>query len=151
MTTLKTSPLDIEIKKQLLIGGQALVKLGSTRHTVDTDYLINVPSHSAAFIHDNERNIDYCNANGSKFFLEVWKMESKNIGEIATPQALLELKAYAFVQHCLNGFFKKADEAEFDIKFLVREFKLKGVKIVNKYISAGELSEVEKIIKSVRQ
>jgi hypothetical protein len=63
----------------------------------------------------------------------------------------LELKAYSFVQHCLNGFWKKADEAEFDIKFLVREFNLTGVKIVNKFVSEGELSEINKIIKSVRK
>ena len=102
-------------------------------------------------MHDKANNVDYCNANGNKFFAEVWKMEAKNIGEIASPQALLELKAYSFVQHCLNGFWKKADEAEFDMKFLVREFNLTEVKLVKKYISAGELSEVEKIIKSVRK
>jgi hypothetical protein len=78
-------------------------------------------------------------------------MEAKNNGELASPQALLELKAYSLVQHCLNGFWKKADEAEFDIKFLVREFNLTGVKIVKKFISAGELAEIEKIIKSVRK
>lgn len=134
-----------------MIGGQALVKLGSNRYTVDTDYLINDASSKLPFMHDKEKNIDYCNANGSKFFAEIWKMEAKNNGEIASPQALLELKAYSFVQHCLNGHFKKADEAEFDIKFLIRSFNLTGVSIVKKYVSAGELSEIEKIIKSVRK
>ena len=137
--------------KQLLIGGQALVKLGSSRSTIDTDYLVNDTTSKVAFSHNKEANIDYCNANGNKFFAEIWKMESKNIGEIATPQALLELKAYSFVQHCLNGFFKKADEAEFDIKFLVREFNLTSVSVVKKYVAPGELSEIEKIIKSVRK
>jgi hypothetical protein len=137
--------------KQLLIGGQALVKLGSSRMTEDTDYLVNNTASKMAFSHDKAANVDYCNANGNKFFAEVWKMEAKNIGEIASPQALLELKAYSFVQHCLNGFWKKADEAEFDIKFLVREFNLTGVKIVNKFVSEGELSEIHKIIKSVRK
>ncbi len=137
--------------KQLLIGGQALVKLGSSRSTMDTDYLVNDLSNKMAFTHDKENNIDYCNANGNKFFAEIWKMESKNIGEIASPQALLELKAYSLVQHCLNGFWKKADEAEFDIKFLVREFNLTGIKIVNKFVKPGELEEIEKVIKSVRK
>lgn len=143
--------MEIKSEKQLMIGGQALVKLGSNRSTLDTDYLINDLPNKNAFIHDKAENIDYCNANGNKFFAEIWKMEAKNIGEIASPQALLELKAYSFVQHCLNGHFRKADDAEFDIKFLVRNFNLTGVKIANKYISSGELSEVEKIIKSVKR
>ena len=66
-------------------------------------------------------------------------------------QALLELKAFALVQHCLNGHWSKADNDEYDIKFLVRNFNLTGVSIVKKYISAGELMEVEKVIKSVRK
>lgn len=137
--------------KQLMIGGQALSKLGSNRTTLDTDYLVNDLTSKLAFTHDKENNVDYCNANGNKFFAEIWKMEAKNDGEIASAQSLLELKAYSFVQHCLNGFFKKADDAEFDIKFLVREFNLNSVKIVKKYVSAGELSEIEKIINSVRR
>lgn len=134
-----------------MIGGQALVKLGSSRHTEDTAYLVNDEENTMAFIHDKANNIDYINANGNKFFAEIWKMEEKNIGELASPQALLELKAYLFVQHCLNGHWMKADAAELDIKFLVRMFNLTGVSIVKKYISAGELSEVEKVIKSVRK
>jgi hypothetical protein len=137
--------------KQLLIGGQALVKLGSNRSTLDTDYLINNAESKVAFSHDKDNNIDYCNANGNPFFKDIWNLEINNIGEIASPQALIELKAYAFVQHCLNGFWKKADDAEFDIKFLVREFNLKDIKIANKYISVGELREVNKIIKSVKK
>ena len=137
-------------QKQLMIGGQALVKLGSNRSTLDTDYLVNDTTSKIAFTHSKENNTDYCNANGNKFFAEIWKMEAKNNGEIATPQALLELKAYSLVQHCLNGFFKKADDAEFDIKFLVRSFNLKSVSIVAKYVSAGELSEIQKVINSVK-
>jgi hypothetical protein len=137
-------------QKQLMIGGQALVKLGSNRTTADTDYLVNDVTSKLAFIHNIESNIDYCNANANLFFAEVWKMEKNNNGEIASPQALLELKAYCLVQHCLNGFFKKADDAEFDIKFLVRSFNLKSVSIVKKYVSAGELSEIQKVISSVK-
>ena len=136
--------------KQLMIGGQALVKLGSSRTTLDTDYLINDTSITLAFIHNKEKNTDFINANGNKFFAEIWKMEETNIGPLASPAALLELKAYSLVQHCQNGFFKKADEAEYDMKFLVRAFNLKSVSIVKKYISAGELSEIEKIINSVK-
>ena len=137
--------------KKLMIGGQALVKLGSSRQTVDVDYLINDKNNKSAFNHDKSANTDYCNAAGNKFFAEIWKMEEKNNGELASPQALLELKAYAFVQHCQNGFWKKADDCEYDMKFLCREFNLTCVKIVNKHVSDGELSEIVKVINSVRK
>lgn len=137
--------------KKLMIGGAALVALGSSRSTLDTDYLVNDTTSKLPFIHIKESNEDLCNANGHKFFAEIWKMEAKNIGPLASPQALLELKAFALVQHCLNGHWSKADNDEYDIKFLVRNFNLTGVSIVKKYISAGELMEVEKVIKSVRK
>lgn len=133
---------------KILIGGKALVNLGSSRSTNDTDYLVNDVNSKSMFIHDEENNIDYCNANGSKFFTEIFKNENGN--SVASAQSLLELKAYSMVQHCLNANWKKADEAEFDIKFLVREFGVKSLSIVKKYVSAGELSEIEKIINSTR-
>lgn len=137
--------------KKLMIGGAALVALGSSRSTLDTDYLVNDTTSKLPFIHVKTDNEDLCNANGHNFFAEIWKMEAKNIGPLASPQALLELKAFALVQHCLNGHWSKADNDEYDIKFLVRNFNLTGVSIVKKYISAGELMEVEKVIKSVRK
>jgi hypothetical protein len=133
---------------KILIGGKALVNLGSSRGTLDTDYLINDVTTKEVFVHDAENDIDYLNANGNSFFSEIYKIEENN--DQATPQSLLELKSYAFVQHCQNFNFKKADEAEFDMKFLIREFNLTGVKTVTKHISEGELSEVEKIIRSVK-
>ena len=138
-------------EKKLMIGGQALVKLGSSRHTLDVDYLIKDLNSKYPFSHDKLTDTDYCNANGSQFFADVWQMEIKNNGEIASPQALLELKAFAYAQHCLNGFFKKADDAEFDIKFLVREFNLKALKIAKKYISKTELVAINNIIKAVKK
>ena len=137
--------------KKLMIGGQALVKLGSDRSTNDTDYIVNNTESKEAFIFDHANNVDYINANGNKFFAEIWKMEANNNGEIASPQALLELKAYSLVQHCLNGFWAKADATEYDMKFLVRTFNLTGVKIANKFMTSGELSEVNKVINSVRK
>lgn len=122
-----------------MIGGQALVALGSSRATHDTDYLVNDLSSKLAFSHDKAKNEDYCNANGNKFFAAVWKAEAKNIGPLASPQALLELKAYSLVQHCLAGHWSKADSDEFDIKFLCREFGLTGVKLVNPN-SSGKVS-----------
>ena len=99
-----------------------------------------------AFI--TSKKIDFLNANGNKFFAEIFKIESEN--EIASPQSLLELKAYAFVQHRQNFNWKKVDSTEYDIKFLVRKFKLNSVKIANKYMTLGELSEVQKVINSVK-
>lgn len=137
-----------EIKNRVLIGGRALVELGSSRSTHDTDYLINDASSKEAFLHDEENNIDYLNAAGNKFFAEIWKTEAGK--EIASAQALFELKAYAFVQHCQNFNWQKADDAEYDLKYLVRNHGVKGGTIVKRYISAGEYSEIKKIVDSVR-
>ena len=134
------------MKNQILIGGQALRELGSDRYTNDTDYLVNDKSTKDAFI--TSEKVDLINANGNKFFADIFKIEAEN--KIASPQSLLELKAYSFVQHCQNFNWAKVDSCEYDIKFLVRKFNLKGVKIVSKYVSTGELSEVQKIINSVK-
>lgn len=129
---------------RILVGGQALRNLGSDRYTNDVDYLINDESSKDAFI--TSENVDLLNANGNKFFKEIYNIEKGN--EQATPQSLFDLKAYAFVQHCQNFNFKKADACEYDLKFLVRNFKCTP-KVVKNYISAGELSEVIKIVNSV--
>jgi hypothetical protein len=145
-----TLPAPQATRTGLLIGGHALAQLGSSRHTDDVDYLINDPTTREMFLHNQAANIDYINANGHKFFAAVWKAEAGNVTGRATPQSLLELKAYAFVQHCLNRKFQKADDAEYDIKFLVRTFGLKQLKIVPKYLAEGELAEVRKVIDSTR-
>ena len=137
--------------KKLMIGGTALVKLGSSRQTDDIYYLINDTDSDEMFIHDKENNIDYVNANGHDFYGEIWEMESDNIGEIASPKALLELKAFAFVQHCKHGFWDKANDAEFDIKYLVGKYNLTDMPILRRYITDGELKEVKKVISSVRK
>lgn len=138
---------------KILIGGRALVALGSSRSTQDVDYLVNDPSQASAFLHDAAANADYLNAAsaqpGGKFFAEIFKAEQGQ--QIASPQSLLELKAYAFVQHCLNRNFRKADEAEFDMKFLCREFNLSAVKVVKRYVTVGELSEINKVLAAVRK
>ena len=132
--------------EKILVGGQALRNLGSDRHTEDTDYLVFDTTSKNAFLHED--GIDYLNANGNKFFAEVYEQEKGN--EQATPQGLLELKCYAFVQHCQNFNFAKADACEYDIKFLVRKFNVYP-KIVKKYVTRGELSEIVKIINSVKK
>ena len=137
--------------KQLMIGGQALVALGSTRTTDDTDYLVSA-SEMPLFFFDKAANVDYVNAAaGNKFFAEIWKMEEKNIGPLASPAALMELKAYALVQHCINRNFKKADNDESDMVFLARTFGLGSPKIVKKYVSNGEYSEIEAVFNRMRK
>ena len=131
---------------KILVGGQALRNLGSDRHTNDVDYLVNDVTTTNAFICSEKE--DLLNANGNKFFAEIFNIESGN--EQATPQSLFELKVYAFVQHCQNFNFSKADSCEYDLKFLVRNFGIIESKIAKKYISTGEYSEVVKIIKSVK-
>lgn len=130
----------------ILIGGQALRNLGSDRHTEDIDFLVNDLTTTETFI--AEKGVDYINAANNSFFKEIYKEEKGN--KQATPQALLELKAYAFVQHCQNFNFAKADACEYDIKFLVRNFDV-SLKIVKKYVLPGELSEITKIINSVKK
>ena len=136
------------MENKILIGGQALRNLGSDRFTDDFDYLINDISTKESFITSKE--IDYLNANGNKFFAEIFEAEKGNT--TATPKSLLELKAFAFVQHCQNFNWKKVDSSEYDIKFLVREFGLKvsDLRIVKNYISNGEFTEIESIINNVK-
>ena len=132
--------------RKILIGGQALRNLGSDRHTNDLDYLVNDTSTKKAFI--TSEKVDFLNANGNKFFNEIFQIEKENTE--ATPQSLFELKAYALVQHCQNMNWAKADACEYDLKFLVRNFNCTA-KIVKKYITPGELSEITKIENSVRK
>ena len=131
---------------KILVGGQALRNLGSDRHTEDVDFLVNDKSTTDAFI--NTVGIDYINANGNKFFNEIYNIEKGNIQ--ATPRSLFELKVYAFVQHCQNFNFAKADSCEYDLKFLVRNFNITESRIARKYITNGEYSEIVKIVRSVK-
>ena len=131
----------------ILVGGKALVSLGSSRSTDDTDYLVNRPNQPV-FINDDENNVDYLNASGSSFFMEIYEAEKGN--KVASPQALLELKAYALIQHCQNYNWQKADDAEFDIKFLVRKFNVKSLDRLAKIVDSSELKEVQKIINNVK-
>lgn len=117
---------------KILVGGQALKNLGSSRNTNDYDFLVHQPKENTFY---TENDIDYLNAAKSDFFQEIWEMEQGN--EQATPQSLFELKIYAFVQHCGNFRFQKADDCEYDIKFLVRHFETTEMKIIHKYITNG--------------
>jgi len=131
-------------EEKILIGGRALVALGSSRMTSDTDYLVFDEASKEAFIRDEENNVDYLNAASNDFFFHIWEVEKGR--EMASPQSLLELKAYACVQHCQNFNFQKADDCEYDMRFLARKFKLTGFNIVQEYITAGQLKEIQKTV-----
>lgn len=135
-----------QTEHKILIGGKALNILGSKRHTDDTDYLVNDLSTKEMFLHTDDA--DYLNANGSKFFSELFEIEKDN--QIASAQTLLELKVYAWIQHFQNMNFQKADDCEYDIKFLVRKYNLRKLYIVNKYIADFEKKEAISIIENVR-
>lgn len=130
-----------------LIGGQKLKELGNTRHTEDLDYLI-YNDEDTLFRHED--NIDYINAAKNSFFKAIWKKEIDN-KEISL-NSLFELKCYSFVQHCQNFNFVKADNDEFDIKFLVRKLNFDiNFNIIKKHISSGEMSEIIKIINNMKK
>ncbi|NLK84167.1 MAG: hypothetical protein GX280_08855 [Lentisphaerae bacterium] len=131
---------------KVLIGGRALVALGSARNTLDIDYLVDDKSTSEMFIRKNGE--DYCNANGSKFFKEIYDIEKDR--QIASAQSLLELKAYGWVQHSLNGNWKKVTDYEYDIKFLVQNHNVRKLDIVQKYLSKSEFEEVTKFINNIK-
>ena len=131
---------------KILIGGRALVAIGSARNTLDIDFLVDDKSTKEIFIHKDGN--DYCNANGSRFFKAIYEIEKDN--QMATPQSLLELKAYGWVQHCLNGNWKKVTDYEYDIKFLVQNHNVRELKIVPKFLSEGELQEVVNFIDNIR-
>ena len=117
-----------------MVGRYALQKLGSSLLPKDLHYLAYVASTDEAYVTDSQRDIIYLNANGHPFFQQVWEMEQKNIGETASPQALLELTAFDYIQHLRNGFWLDAYGDEFNIKFLVRIFHLEGGKVINNHV-----------------
>jgi len=129
-----------------MIGGQKLKALGSTRHTDDIDFLVYLPGEEL-FI--KKPGVDLINAAaGNSFFKEIWEKENEEI----SLNSLFELKCYSFVQHCQNMNFGKADNDEFDIKFIARlaEFKL-NCNIVKKYVTTGQLQEIITFINGMKK
>jgi hypothetical protein len=131
-----------------LIGGQKLRELGSDRYTDDTDYLIHDESDDRLFIH--ETGVDMINSAAHPFYTAVWMLDAES--DDVSLRAMFEMTVFTFVQHCENFQFEKADKKEYDLKFLVRKIGLENIdySIAKKYISAGGITEIEKIIKSVK-
>lgn len=129
------------MKNQILIGGQALKQLGSDRNTDDIDFLIYDKENTKAFITSDR--VDYLNAANNKFFNEIFEIEKGNT--VASPESLLELKAYSWVQHFQNGNFEKVAKTEYDMKFLILKFNLSAPKIVKRYVADFEYNEIKDI------
>ncbi len=136
--------------KKILIGVATLAELESSRHTEGVDYLVYLEDTPDLFIKDHVNNINYINAAAHGFYSELWEREKDVISPVATPLTLLNSKVFAFVQHSKNGFFEKADQAEFDIKFIVRKLNVSDMTIAARYIDPDALAEVQKIIDSVK-
>ena len=132
--------------KKILVGGKALMVHGSSRLTDDTDYFVFDKKSYKMFIHDRENNIDYINANGCNFFAELWKKAIVLKSDIAAPEILLELKAYAYIEHMRNGAFMKANNDAFDVRFLSMKFKLNAPFIYKKYATEAEYAEIKRLI-----
>ena len=134
-------------RDNILIGGQALRRLGHDRHTDDIDYLVWAED-TPVFTHRADG--DLINAAANNFLGEVFAA-ARPVDGVADAQTLLELKAWAWMNYLQNGCWKKADQAEYDIKFLVRDCGVSATAIINKYAHGGELAELEKLISACKK
>lgn len=135
----------------ILIGGKKLLELGSDRHSDDTDYLIYNEENKEIFS-NLDNGIDLINAANHPLLKSVWDNEVKN-NEI-TIIGLFCLCAWAFVNHCQNFNWQKADAKEYDIRFLVRYAKSHNIDlsftILKDNLHSGEFEEILKIVESVK-
>ena len=135
------------MNNRILIGGQALRELGSSRFTNDVDYLIFDENSFEAFSFDKENNIDYMNGNSSNFAEEIYNKEKGNT--IASPQSLFELKAFSLISHIRNFNADKINSTIFDLNFLNINFDINlNMPTLAKYVTK---SEIEEILKEIRK
>jgi len=134
----------------ILIGGKKLQQLGSDRHTDDIDFMIYDKNNKELFI--QKKDMDIINTANNNFYSEIWFNEI--IENEITINGLLLTCCYAFIQHCQNFNFKKADAKEYDIRFLVRLMNEKkeniNLTILKNNVHSGEFEEIQKIINSVK-
>ena len=138
---------EMKKEKKILIGGQALRRLGHDRHTDDVDYLVNRPGEEL-FIHTAEG--DLINAAAHNFLSHVWESVTVNEG-VADAQTLFELKAWSWIQYLQNMDFRAAAKAEYDMAFLVRDHGIVDAPILRTVAHAGEMAELDKFVAGVRR
>ncbi len=129
---------------RVMVGGKAMNFYGSNRLTSDIDYLVWEPGRDLFYQHDDG---DIINAAAHPVLRDIWQEEQGR--QIVSVQGLLELKAFAFINHCQNGHFRKSYDDEYDIKFLVDKFGLQDVPVIRRHMGPGEYQEVKKIIDMV--
>lgn len=127
---------------KILIGGQALRNLGSSRHTNDVDFLVWMEDNFKPF-HTSE-NVDLINANSTNFFEDIYKIEVGN--EQASPASLFELKAFALVEHFRNANHNKVNDCIFDLNFLKINFGITDFPILKKYATQVEIDTINELI-----
>jgi hypothetical protein len=59
---------------------------------------------------------------------------------------MMEMKAYALVQHYQNRNFRKAIDTEYDMKVLAIEHGIKDFNIAARHMTAGQVTEIKSII-----
>lgn len=123
---------------KILIGGAALRELGSVRHTDDLDYLVWMDDNFTPF-HTSE-GVDLINANSTNFFESIYNIEKGK--EIASPQSLFDLKAFALIEHMRNGNFNKVNDCRYDLNFLKINFGIEDINTLKKYITKAEHNEI---------
>jgi hypothetical protein len=133
-------------KNKILIGGQALRALGSSRFTNDTDYLVFDENNFDAFIFDKENNIDYMNGNGSNFAEAIYNKEKG--AAISGAQSLFELKAFSLLSHLRNFNAEKINSTIFDMNFLNQKFNVDiNCPTLSKFATKEEIELVKKEIR----
>lgn len=136
------SKIEKPANKKILIGGQAMLLIGSTRATEDTGFLIYEETSKELFTRDKVANVDYINAAASPFYRKIWEAETQ---EQASANSLFKMKIYAYVQHIQKAYWDKADATMQDIVFLTTNFKV-DFSILEDYLNPSELKEVKKEI-----
>lgn len=133
--------------QKILIGGQALRRLGHDRHTDDVDYLVNRPGEDL-FTHLPSG--DLINAAAHNFLGRLWE-HVVVVDGVADAGTLFELKAWSWIQYLQNMDFRSAHKAEYDMTFLIREFGITDAPILREIAHAGEMVEIDKFVASVRR
>jgi hypothetical protein len=114
---------------KIMIGGQALRKLGSDRHTEDVDFAIF--GDGSEWRTAAEQG-DILDMNAHAFTREVWAA-AKPVDGVADAQTLAELKGWALIQHCRQMNWAKVAADEYDLKFLGRECGIRSLPILAKF------------------
>ena len=133
--------------KKMLIGGQRLRDLGSSRHTNDLDYLI-FDTNQPLFI--NAPEADYINASKYDLLTALWNVEKDN--KEVSVNGMVTLCGWAFINHLRNLNFNKANDKEFDLSFLGLYAKKHDVKIDFSLLYKYEVKEmVDEVVKEVKK